>query len=66
MDSVGASSFVIVPTPWASVTVTLLLALVKLTVKSSVGSGVVSPRTCTVTNFEVCPGVNVKRPLAEL
>jgi hypothetical protein len=57
-----ASSFVIVPKPWASLT-EALPGLNKLTKKSSFGSVVISPVTSKLTVFVVWPGANVRLPL---
>ena len=57
-----ASSFVIVPSPCASL-IDALPGLKRLTKNVSFGYVVTSPVTRTLTVFVVCPGVKVRLPL---
>ena len=58
----GPSSSWMVPTPWPSEMIALV-ALLRVTVKVSSGSSVVSSFTVTVMNFWVSPGLKVSVPL---
>jgi hypothetical protein len=55
----GASSSLIVPTPWPSAMVAFD-GFDRVSVNVSFASSSVSPTTSTVTVFVVCPGVNVR------
>jgi hypothetical protein len=55
------SSFVIVPRPWASER-TAPETPERLTTKVSLGSGVMSPLTTTVTVFVLSPGAKLSTP----
>ena len=59
-DSVGTSSFTILPVAFPSTTGTL--APERVTVSVSSGSGAVSPFTGTSAVLSVCPGSNVRSP----
>ncbi len=65
LRAAGASSSVIVPTPWPS-WIVACTGFVRSTVKVSSNSSSVSPLTATLTVFEVWPGVKVSEPLPEV
>ena len=62
MERVGESSLVMVPVAVAVVMVAPLLGLVRVTVKVSLGSGVVSPLTGTLMAWEVMLAPKVTVP----